>query len=55
MNDKIPIKKNKDNIDWYSLVNNVVSTNECTGLIPTPQISESQSESYIEILDVPIK
>ncbi|MDD4334540.1 MAG: hypothetical protein PHY77_02925 [Desulfotomaculaceae bacterium] len=33
--------------------NIVVSSTECTGLIPNPPLSEDQAESYAEIYDIP--
>lgn len=32
---------------------NVASATECTGLIPTPPISEEEAESYTEIYNIP--
>jgi hypothetical protein len=31
----------------------VASATECTGLIPTPPVSEEEAESYTKIYDVP--
>lgn len=32
---------------------NVASATECTGLIPTPPISEEEAESYTKIYNIP--
>lgn len=32
---------------------NVASATECTGLIPTPPLSEEEAESYTEIYNIP--
>lgn len=34
--------------------NIVVSSTECTGLIPTPPLSEDEAESYDKIYDIPL-
>lgn len=34
--------------------NMVVSSTECTGLIPTPPLSEDEAESYDELYDIPL-
>ncbi len=33
--------------------NIVVSSTDCTGLIPSPPLSEDEAESYAEIYDIP--
>lgn len=49
------IKRNEKDYDkkWYSNLKNVASTNDCTGLIPTPPLSESESKSYTDIQNIP--
>lgn len=34
-------------------VNTVASAGDCTGLIPTPPLSEAEAESYQDIYDIP--
>ncbi|MDD6396492.1 MAG: hypothetical protein PUB37_09990 [Firmicutes bacterium] len=34
---------------------NVVSGNECTGLVPTPPIDIDSADSYNEIYDIPVE
>lgn len=34
-------------------VDTVASTTECTGLIPTPPVSEDEAESYTKIYSIP--
>lgn len=39
-----------DDIDEYD---NVASSMDCTGLIPTPPVNEAQAESYTDIYAIP--
>ncbi|MGI6169542.1 MAG: hypothetical protein ACOYI4_07585 [Christensenellales bacterium] len=32
---------------------NVVSSTECTGLIPTPPLSDDESDAYSDLYDIP--
>lgn len=41
-----------DGDDLYDL-NTVASSMECTGLIPTPPVSESEAESYTDLYNIP--
>lgn len=34
-------------------IDTVASTTECTGLIPTPPVSEEEAESYTKIYTIP--
>ncbi len=34
-------------------MNTVASAGDCTGLIPTPPLSEAEAESYQDIYDIP--
>lgn len=43
----------KSDNDKFFDQNTVASYTECTGLIPTPPLSEDEAESYKEIYDVP--
>jgi hypothetical protein len=42
----------KSDDDFFD-IETVVSSTECTGLIPTPPLSVAESESYTEIYDIP--
>lgn len=46
-------QKKIDDGNWIKMTNNVTSTNDCTGLVPNPPLSESQSESYTQIENIP--
>ena len=37
------------------LFNSISSANECTGMIPTPPLTEEQEEAYSDIYSVPQK
>ena len=39
-------KTNKEIIDSYDYLANSASTQDCTGLMPTPATSEAERESY---------
>jgi hypothetical protein len=39
--------------DYFFDMNTVASTTECTGLIPTPPVSEFEAESYTDIYGIP--
>lgn len=34
---------------------NVVSGTECTGMVPTPPLSDGEADAYREIYDVPVE
>lgn len=34
---------------------NVVSGAECTGMVPTPPLSDAEADAYREIYDVPVE
>jgi hypothetical protein len=40
--------------DKYYDLNQVVSANDCTGLTPTPPASESEAESYADLMNAAI-
>ena len=40
-------------IDEIEDFDTVASASECTGLIPTPPVNESQAESYTDIYTIP--
>ena len=51
-------KKNKQMLDPYHQevlenADTVASTMECTGLIPTPPVSEGEAEAYTELYSIP--
>jgi hypothetical protein len=39
--------------DTFFNSESVASSTECTGLIPTPPVTEDEAESYTKIYDVP--
>lgn len=39
--------------DYLNDVDNVVSTQECTGLIMAPPVSEAEAESFTDIYTIP--
>ncbi len=39
-------KKNQQIIDSYDYLTNAASTQDCTGLMPTPATTEAERESY---------
>ena len=39
--------------DKFYEMGSVASASDCTGLIPTPPTSESEAESYAELLNIP--
>ena len=42
-----------DDDKFYDL-NQVVSANDCTGLIPTPPISDGEAESYADLMNAAV-
>ncbi len=46
--DKFPVK---DELDEDDFVMNAQSGTDCTGLMPTPPLSEAESESYDDVYD----
>lgn len=46
------IRPKSDNDKFFDS-NVVVSSTECTGLMPTPPLSVDEAESYTEIYDLP--
>jgi hypothetical protein len=56
--DKFMDKKNKKGIphqadDKYLDLNITASVTDCTGLIPTPPLSEDEEESYTDLHNIP--
>lgn len=52
--DKQLVRKNsKINDHLLEGLDTVASATECTGLIPTPPLSESEAESYTDIYTIP--
>lgn len=43
----------RDDDDTFFGQSSVASFNDCTGLIPTPPLSQDEEEAYIEIYDIP--
>ncbi len=41
-----PDKTNQEIIDSYDYLTNSASTQDCTGLMPTPATTEAERESY---------
>lgn len=39
--------------DFIDQTETVASATECTGLIPTPPLSEPEAESYLDLYDIP--
>ena len=39
--------------DRFYDIESIVSTNDCTGLVPTPPKSEYEAESYSDLLNIP--
>ena len=39
-------KKNEEIIDAYDYLTNAASTTDCTGLMPTPALTEDAREAY---------
>lgn len=39
--------------DKFYDVEQVVSSNDCTGLVPTPPKSESEAESFSDLMNIP--
>lgn len=47
--------KGEEDVDEYiySCADNVVSSTECTGLIPTPPANEQEAQAYTDIYAIP--
>ena len=46
--DKFPVK---DEFDEDDLIMNAQSGTDCTGLMPTPPLSDAENESYDDVYD----
>ena len=54
--DKQLVRKNsKINDHLLEELDTVASATECTGLIPTPPLSESEAEAYTDIYTIPTR
>lgn len=53
MSSKKPQAFTKQERDTLSMVENIVSSCECTGAQPTPPKSESEKQSYLDVANVP--
>jgi len=53
MEEKNKKMRPKSDDDKFFDLDIVVSSTECTGLIPTPPLSVAETESYTEIYDIP--
>lgn len=38
-----------ENDDWET----IASSNDCTGLVPTPPMTEGEAESYSDLMNIP--
>lgn len=56
MNDKNPSRPYdmQDDEELYNEMMEVASATECTGLMPTPPITRSETKSYDKIYDIPL-
>ncbi len=48
----IPMDENTSNYP-YDDAENIVSATDCTGLIPTPPVNQTEAESYAELHSIP--
>ena len=52
---KLPVnfKEEHNDLDNYYDIDKVVSSMDCTGLVPSRPINEGEAESYTELYDIP--
>jgi hypothetical protein len=47
------VPRNSDDDDSDYNLNYVASTGECTGLIPTPPLTDEEADSYTDLFHIP--